>query len=62
MRAFCNMYGNGLSVKTTLDLKETIKKYTSDSISLNPIALKPVLEFGEQARSWVTSHCPELTQ
>jgi Polysaccharide pyruvyl transferase len=60
MRAFCSMYGNGLSVQNTLELKEIIKKYTPDSIILKPIAIKPILEFGKQARSWVASNCSEL--
>jgi len=50
LRAFHQRYGNGVIANNMEELKNFLLNH--DWISLKPIELKPVLDFGNQAKQW----------
>ena len=59
LRAFYQAYKNGISVNNTKEIEETIKNGTINKLSLEKIKVNQICEFGEQVRSWLSSHCYE---
>jgi Polysaccharide pyruvyl transferase len=51
LRAFHRLYGNGASIERVSDLGEAL--HGEAARITQPIALAPVLEFGDRARDWV---------
>lgn len=60
LRDFCRIYGNGIGVQSIEELKDLLNNFTLDSIQLKPIAIEPVLKFGELAKRWVSRHCETI--
>lgn len=59
IRAFYQAFGNGISVSNVNELKEALKNESINKITLEPIKVNPVSEFGEQARNWLLSNCTQ---
>lgn len=55
LRAFCRLYGNGISVDCAAELDAALRNRSTDAFGR--IAIAPVLEFGRLARDWVESIC-----
>lgn len=59
LREFYRIYGNGLQVQDVSELKSILEALQPEDISLNPIKLEPVAEFGEAAKRWFLAHYSE---
>lgn len=57
LNEFHTTYGNGICINTIEELTPILKNKTYESLELHPIALQPVLAFGEHAKAWVNFHC-----
>ncbi|AFZ01176.1 polysaccharide pyruvyl transferase family protein [Calothrix sp. PCC 6303] len=57
MREFCRINGNGIGVQSVGELKDILKDFSANTIELKPIAIEPVLNFGERAKAWVLQYC-----
>lgn len=55
--AFQERFGNGLSIKTPQELEDVLKSDSVSKMQLKPIEIDPIVAFGNQARSWVSSVC-----
>ena len=55
LRAFCRLYGNGISVDSGAELNAALRNRSTEASG--PIAIAPVLQFGRKARDWVESFC-----
>jgi hypothetical protein len=53
LRAFCRRYGNGLAVETVEELQHALTRHSA--ITVRPIRMDSVLEFGGRANAWLRS-------
>ncbi|MBV6623402.1 MAG: polysaccharide pyruvyl transferase family protein [Rivularia sp. (in: Bacteria)] len=57
LRDFHRLYSNGISIENIVDLENALKQGLTNNIPMKPIAINPVLTFGEKASEWVASCC-----
>jgi hypothetical protein len=57
LRDFHRLYSNGISIENITDIEDALKQGFANNIAIKPIAINPVLTFGEQAHKWVISCC-----
>ena len=55
IRSFCNEYGNGILIEDISQLKSTLLNTPVSQITMQPIDIKSVLDFGSQVKEWSSS-------
>lgn len=55
IRSFCNEYGNGILIENISQLKSTLLETPVSQIPMQPIAIEPVLDFGNRVKEWSSS-------
>lgn len=55
IEAFVTEYGNGLAIDNLDELESMLKHRKDLDFKMKPIAIQPILDFGDRAKDWISS-------
>jgi hypothetical protein len=55
IEAFFTEYGNGLMIDDLTELESVLNNRVESKIEMKPISIKPILDFGDRAKDWISS-------